>query len=201
MEKGKKGLSNNSMIIIITVITMLLIILIFVSFCLFKSSQEKNIKTKTNTEVISIVYDKDDNGLSMKDYIPLKDEVGKKLDKKEYYFDFNIKSKINSDVSVDYELALSKDDKCNLDDKQIKVYLEKENEGTYVKSFNPKLYKGIKKKSDIGTRKGSMILIRDNIVENINDKYRLRVWIDEKTSVKKAIECRVLVNIYAKVVK
>ena len=46
-----------------------------------------------------------------------------------------------------------------------------------------------------------MILFSDNIVDNVNDKYRLRVWVDEKAVIKSPIECSVSVNIYAKVVK
>ena len=201
MEKENKGISNKLIAVLITVFTIVILILLLISFVLFKKSQSKKVKVKTDTEVISIVYAKESNGLNMKGYVPLKDEDGKKLDKKEYYFDFNVKSHKSEDVSIDYELSLSKDDKCNLSDKQIKVYLEKENEGTYVKSFNPKLYKGISKRSELGTRKGSMILFSDNIVDNVNDKYRLRVWVDEKAVIKSPIECSVSVNIYAKVVK
>ena len=186
MEKENKGISNKLIAVLITVFTIVILILLLISFVLFKKSQSKKVKVKTDTEVISIVYAKESNGLNMKGYVPLKDEDGKKLDKKEYYFDFNVKSHKSEDVSIDYELSLSKDDKCNLLDKQIKVYLEKE---------------GINKRSELGTRKGSMILFSDNIVDNVNDKYRLRVWVDEKAVIKSPIECSVSVNIYAKVVK
>ena len=201
MKEEKKGLSTKIIVGIIAIVTIIIFIVLFISFISFRKNQEKNVGVKTDTEIISIVYANDLSGLNMKDYVPLKDEDGKKLDNKNYYFDFNIKSKKSNDVSIDYELALKKDDNCNLEDKQIKVYLEKENEGTYVKSFSPKVFKGLKKKSEIGTSKGSMILISDNVVDNINDKYRLRVWVDEKASLTSQVQCSVSVNINAKVVK
>ncbi|MBE6157724.1 MAG: hypothetical protein E7160_02905 [Firmicutes bacterium] len=201
MEKDNKGISNNKVIVVVLILTVVIVIGLVVGLCSFKNKQNKKVKIQTDTEVLSVVYSKEVNGLNMKEYIPLKDEVGKKLSNKAHYFDFNVKSEMNNDVSIKYELVLRKDENCNLDDSQIKVYLEKENEGTYVKMFDPKLYKGLKKTSSIGSHKNDMILYSDKIVDNINDKYRLRVWLDEKASVKTAIQCSLSVSIYAKIEK
>ena len=196
-----KEVSNKKVIIYIVIFTIVILGLLMIAFSVFNSEQKKKVKTKTNTEVISITYAKEYNGLSMNNYIPLKDEQGKKLNRKEHYFDFNLKSKISNDISINYNLVLKKDSNCNLEDKQIKVYLEQENEGTYTKLLKPTLFKSLKSKNSIGVPKGSMVLINDKIVENVNDKYRLRVWIDEKAKVKKPVQCNISVSVYAKVEK
>ena len=64
----------------------------------------------------------------------------------------------------------------------IKIYLEKENSGSYSKIFGPSKFKGISKTSDLGTPKGSMVLAKVTNKKSIIENYRLKVWLSSTAS-------------------
>ena len=137
------------------------------------------------------------NGISIQDALPTSDEVGKHLNGKGEYFDFTIKSNIVNG-SITYEIAVIKDKSSTISDNSIKLYLEKQNSGSYEQVMEPTIFKSITKKSKIGSPKSSMVLYKLKRKKSGTDNYRLRIWIKEDAVVEMDKSYTVKVNVYGK---
>ena len=118
---------------------------------------------------------------------------------------------IADNASIDYVIALEKidSDYDSLDDKDVKVYLEKYNLKEFVSTditSVPIAFTRNNIVSDISTPDGSMILYYGGLQnattdkKEVNECFRLRLWIDEDSiieSSKKEFMARV--NVYSKV--
>ncbi len=195
MDKKGKSFSTKTIIIFLIIITAFIFFLLAIIAVNYKAGQK--VEPKKKTEQISITYASKQNGIKLTGLKPTKDENGVKEKDSKKYFNFNVKSKIKDKSVIDYEVALKKSSDCNLSSKDIKVYLEKENEGTYIKVFDPKEFKELTKKSKIGTPKGYMVLFDGSYSSSLVDKYRLKAWVAEKSS-NKDVKCDITINMYAK---
>ena len=144
-----------------------------------------------------MTYTENMNGISIQDALPTSDEVGKHLNGKGEYFDFTIKSNVVNS-SITYEIAAIKDKSSTISDDSIKLYLEKQNSGTYEQVMEPTIFKSITKRSKIGSPKGSMVLYKLNRKKSGTDNYRLRMWIKEDAVVEMDKSYTVKVNVYGK---
>ena len=207
MNSTQENKSNSSKFIFISVIlvTILVILVLCLSFTAFKkatsedgtnSSNDSNGNGGINSK-ISMTYTENMNGISIQDALPTSDEVGKKLNGKGEYFDFTIKSNIVNS-SITYEIAAIKDKSSTISDDSIKLYLEKQNSGTYEQVMEPTIFKSITKRSNIGSPKGSMVLYKLNRKKSGTDNYRLRMWIQEDAVVEMDKSYTVKVNVYGK---
>ena len=207
MNSTQENKSNSSKFIFISVIlvTILVILVLCLSFTAFKkatsedgtnSSNDSNGNGGINSK-ISMTYTENMNGISIQDALPTSDEVGKKLNGKGEYFDFTIKSNIVNS-SITYEIAAIKDKSSTISDDSIKLYLEKQNSGTYEQVMEPTIFKSITKRSKIGSPKGSMVLYKLNRKKSGTDNYRLRMWIKEDAVVEMDKSYTVKVNVYGK---
>lgn len=207
MNSTQENKSNSSKFIFISVIlvTILVILVLCLSFTAFKkatsedgtnSSNDSNGNGGINSK-ISMTYTENMNGISIQDALPTSDEVGKKLNGKGEYFDFTIKSNIVNS-SITYEIAAIKDKSSTISDYSIKLYLEKQNSGTYEQVMEPTIFKSITKRSKIGSPKGSMVLYKFNRKKSGTDNYRLRMWIKEDAVVEMDKSYTVKVNVYGK---
>lgn len=207
MNSTQENKSNSSKFIFISVIlvTILVILVLCLSFTAFKKATSED-GTNSNNDSngngginsrISMTYTENMNGISIQDALPTSDEVGKKLNGKGEYFDFTIKSNIVNS-SITYEIAAIKDKSSTISDDSIKLYLEKQNSGTYEQVMEPTIFKSITKKSKIGSPKGSMVLYKLNRKKSGTDNYRLRMWIKEDAVVEMDKSYTVKVNVYGK---
>ena len=207
MNSTQENKSNSSKFIFISVIlvTILVILVLCLSFTAFKkatsedgtnSSNDSNGNGGINSK-ISMTYTENMNGISIQDALPTSDEVGKHLNGKGEYFDFTIKSNIVNS-SITYEIAAIKDKSSTISDDSIKLYLEKQNSGTYEQVMEPTIFKPITKRSKIGSPKGSMVLYKLNRKKSGTDNYRLRMWIKEDAVVEMDKSYTVKVNVYGK---
>ena len=207
MNSTQENKSNSSKFIFISVIlvTILVILVLCLSFAAFKKATSEDGTNSNNdsngnggiNSKISMTYTENMNGISIQDALPTSDEVGKKLNGKGEYFDFTIKSNIVNS-SITYEIAAIKDKSSTISDDSIKLYLEKQNSGTYEQVMEPTIFKSITKRSKIGSPKGSMILYKLNRKKSGTDNYRLRMWIKEDAVVEMDKSYTVKVNVYGK---
>lgn len=207
MNSTQENKSNSSKFIFISVIlvTILVILVLCLSFTAFKKATSEDGTNSNNdsngnggiNSKISMTYTENMNGISIQDALPTSDEVGKKLNGKGEYFDFTIKSNIVNS-SITYEIAAIKDKSSTISDDSIKLYLEKQNSGTYEQVMEPTIFKSITKKSKIGSPKGSMVLYKLNRKKSGTDNYRLRMWIKEDAVVEMDKSYTVKVNVYGK---
>lgn len=152
----------------------------------------------------------DNNAISLND-LPMSDYEGINLNGSSNVFDFCVKGNIADNASIDYVIALEKidSDYDSLDDKDVKVYLEKYNLKEFVSTditSVPSAFTRNNIVSDISTPDGSMILYYGGLQnattdkKEVNECFRLRLWIDEDSiieSSKKEFMARV--NVYSKV--
>lgn len=207
MNSTQENKSNSSKFIFISVIlvTILVILVLCLSFTAFKKATSEDGTNPSNdsngnggiNSKISMTYTENMNGISIQDALPTNDEVGKHLNGKGEYFDFTIKSNIVNS-SITYEIAAIKDKSSTISDDSIKLYLEKQNSGTYEQVMEPTIFKSITKRSKIGSPKGSMVLYKLNRKKSGTDNYRLRMWIKEDAVVEMDKSYTVKVNVYGK---
>ena len=207
MNSTQENKSNSSKFIFISVIlvTILVILVLCLSFTAFKKATSED-GTNSNNDSngngginsrISMTYTENMNGISIQDALPTSDEVGKNLNGKGEYFDFTIKSNIVNS-SITYEIAAIKDKSSTISDDSIKLYLEKQNSGSYEQVMEPTIFKSITKRSKIGSPNGSMVLYKLNRKKSGTDNYRLRMWIKEDAVVEMDKSYTVKVNVYGK---
>lgn len=201
MKNNDSSISTSSLVIVLIIFTAVILFILSFLFVKFDEANNKK-KSVVTTETVSLVYAGDNNGIKLDNSKILSDEIAVRSKEKQSYFDFDVVSKLNSSaVSIDYEVALDKSNNCNLGDNNIMVYVEKQNDGTYSKISDPKLFLPITKKSDLGVNKGSMILLSGNYTGSKIDRYRLRVWVSDHFDSSSPVVCDLSVKLYAKVDK
>ena len=167
--------------------------------------------TIPNKSLNKVYLVSDDNSAISLNDLPMSDYEGINLNGSSNVFDFCVKGNIADNASIDYVIALEKidSDYDSLDDKDVKVYLEKYNLKEFVSTditSVPIAFTSNNIVSDISTPDGSMILYYGGLQnattdkKEVNECFRLRLWIDEDSiieSSKKEFMARV--NVYSKV--
>ena len=167
--------------------------------------------TIPNKSLNKVYLVSDDNSAISLNDLPMSDYEGINLNGSSNVFDFCVKGNIADNASIDYVRALEKidSDYDSLDDKDVKVYLEKYNLKEFVSTditSVPIAFTRNNIVSDISTPDGSMILYYGGLQnattdkKEVNECFRLRLWIDEDSiieSSKKEFMARV--NVYSKV--
>ena len=167
--------------------------------------------TIPNKSLNKVYLVSDDNSAISLNDLPMSDYEGINLNGSSNVFDFCVKGNIADNASIDYVIALEKidSDYDSLDDKDVKVYLEKYNLKEFVSTditSVPIAFTRNNIVSDISTPDGSMILYYGGLQnattdkKEVNECFRLRLLIDEDSiieSSKKEFMARV--NVYSKV--
>lgn len=181
----KKSGNELSGIFWIILIIICLVLAVFVGFLFVEFGKQKDIviDKEENGGNIILNYTNNITGLYITKAIPTNDAIGVKLSDEGQYFDFAIDTKLDNATSIDYEISIIKDaKKSTISDNDIRIYLEKENSGTYSKVFGPSAFKGIKEESELGSQAGSMILNKVTTKKSVVDNYRLRMWLSDSSS-------------------
>jgi len=182
MEKeNKKGknLSKNFWYVVIAVCS-ILIVLVAVGFILFSNRKPTVLNETKDGGNVTLNYSSNVKGLSIINATPVTDVVGMKNSLDDQYFDFSVDVDLEDANSVDYEIVVEKNKGAStVDDKDIKIYLEKEKSGSYVKVFGPEKFTGMKEKSELGSPKGSMVVATASKIKSGTDNYRLRMWLSD----------------------
>lgn len=175
---------NNKFVIFIIVLCLLFICLIITGVVMFNNREPEVINKSEHGAKILLNYTSNTNGLMVKKLNPIVDNVGMQDLTEDNYLDFSVEVKLDNATSVKYEIAAIKDSvNCTVKDEDIKIYLEKENSGTYTKVFAPAKFEPLTKKTDIGSPKGSMVLVTTKKTNSKPDNYRLRIWVSDKATV------------------
>jgi len=202
MENKKKYMEDRSykkIIISIIFISFLVFFVIGISFATFIGSQKGTKDNTIRTGTISMTYTEDINGISIDNALPTSDETGKMLSGKNEYFDFTVTTKIVGNTSIIYEVAAVKDDSSTLNDSDIKLYLEKQINGSYEEVLAPSNFVALSQTTDVGSPIGSMVLARVTATSSAADNYRLRMWLADTASLDDTAKTyTVKVNVYGK---
>lgn len=200
-EKIENKEYSKKIIISLILVIILVLLVICLSFSAYiKMEQNKQSKDDVKANV-SMTYTESTNGISIENASPTSDEVGKKLNGKNEYFDFTVSTKNPNKSKVVYEIAAVNDKNSTISDNDIRIYLEKQVSGTYEEIVKPQPFKPIAKNSKIGSPKGSMLLKKVKTKVSSNDNYRLRMWLSDKANIQDVKTYAVKINVYGKLDK
>lgn len=178
IEELKLTDSKKKLIIMISGISLIMLILLIILFIVFFKSPKKVITNKKIGGEVNISYTDKTNSLNVVNIVPVEDSAAIKDLTGDNYFEFSVETKVDGAKEVKYEISVSKNaDKSTVNDEDIRIYLEKENSGSYAKVFGPAKFKGISKQSDLGTPKGDMVLAEVTNNKTITENYRLKIWL------------------------
>lgn len=192
-----KGLSNNFWIVVIVVCILLMLFLGYGYSC-FSNRDADIVEKVIEGGYVTLKYTDKTSGLAVIKAKPTTDSVGSKESGDGKCFDFSVEVDLKDAKKIEYEISVKKDSsKSNILDDDIRIYLEKEDSGSYSEYFGPKKYSPIDKKTKLGTEEGSMVISNMTKIKSGIDNYRLRVWLSD-TSLIKDGDYAVEVNVVAK---
>ena len=191
---------EHSKYILISLIIVIIIVLIIMSitFTLFLKKQTDIAYSSKLIGKVSMRYTEDTNGITITDAIPVSDEVGMAQTGEGEYFDFSVGTSISSEIPIQYEITAVKDKSSTISDDDIKIYLEKQENGSYVKFIEPTKFVPLDENTYIGSPIGTMVLKRVETKGNTTDNYRLKMWINKKADVGENKFYSIRINVYAK---
>lgn len=176
--------SNRAFIILMVLVIVVLIGLIVLGYVVFSMREKDIVVEEENGADIILNYSSNNSGLAIKSTNKIKDDTAIASLNDGEYFDFSIEVLLDNAANVEYEISVIKDEtNSTIPDSDIKIYLEKEKEGTYTKVFGPDKYVPIKKKSELGSKKGSMPILSVKKTNSNTDNYRLRMWLSDNATV------------------
>lgn len=127
------------------------------------------------------------NGINMENSLPISDERGKSLNSTSQYFDFSVNA-LATIAPIKYQVLVVKQGNCTLSEDSIKIYLTLRNnisespsslvlDGSRVLTYNE-----LKSSED---KKGKIVYtgLVNQSMEEYNQDFRLRMWIDEETKI------------------
>lgn len=162
-------------------VSCLVIVILVLAIVLYFNAPKTVKKEKLEGGNIYLTYSDDICGLEVSGLTPVTDVEGKKLNQADMYFDFSVASELDEANEINYEIVVVPEKKTTIPNKNIKVYLEKQNSGTYVPVGEPQVISLSKSKTSLGSPKNSMVIHKETKKKSITDNYRLRVWISKES--------------------
>ena len=177
MDKKKQLLLSTGLVLI------LVLMIVGISYAAFKFV---GLGTKPNTittGAITMEYTESTNTISMTGALPTTDATGKVRLTAGEYFDFTIKSSIQGNANINWEIA-AEDITASakkMDGKNIKLYLTKlDSTGAETQVMAPKVYSATTSaNTKTGRPSGVMSLATGTMSTSETTNYRLRMYVDE----------------------
>ena len=199
-EEEIKRESNKNLFITVIAILILILIVIGFSTAIFVFTDKDNNINSISTGNIKLDYQENVNGINITNAMPMTDTVGKKLTNKNQYFDFSVVADVSGEVNIVYEISAEKLEDSTLDNKDVKLYLEKKENGVYEEVMKPKVYTPLTEKTSSGTPVNSMLLYKGNIEKTTKEAFRLRMWVSDNANIDGISRTfKIQVNVNAKV--
>lgn len=192
-------------------LAILIVAVVGVSYAVFTTSIDGSKINVINTGTISLSFVESTNGISISNAMPISDEEGKILVGDNNVFDFVVSSSIVGSTSVNYEIVAEKVtvDGVELDNNDVKIYLEKLVNGEYVSTPITEIPKGFISNgvaSELGSSADEMTLYYgsfdnlDDFKKDFTDNYRLRMWVSEDAVIDEVSRTfQIRINVYGKV--
>lgn len=181
--KNKKNKCSRRVLISSVLIILLVIIGIFSTMYIYTTAPKTIVTEKVEGGSINLNYNDDYCGLTFSNLGLFSDANGMNSNIADLYFDFTIVTELEEAQKISYEISIVPDKKSTIDDKYVKVYLEKQNSGTFTSILNPTFVDLSTKKSELGTPKGSMVLYSEEKTKSTTDNYRLRLWVSDENQI------------------
>ncbi len=191
-------------IVMIVLIAVMLLAIIGVSYAAFNYSKTGTKLNSITTGSITMSYTESDSIISIDKALPTRDETGKVRLKEGEYFDFTVSSEIVGDININYEISAKDVTTSNrkIDGSNIKLYLTRLTDNGEEELMSPETYNE-EKSSNIYTGRptGEMSLYQGSMSSSESNRYRLRMWVDEKYNPQEDggnLQFSVKINVYGK---
>ncbi len=183
MESSKKGISKKFVVGLI-VASILIVTLIIVSFIMFFIHENNKDAEFFDSGSIVMTYAENSDIFFINNILPMTDEVGKANSNEGQYYDFTINVNLGDCDKSSYEIALEISDEFTTAlPSTVKVYLEKQESGSYIPVGEPVTFDKLQSNSLYGAPKDAKIIASVNEKETVSNNYRLRMWLADGTVV------------------
>ena len=177
MDKKKQLLLSIGLVLI------LVLMIVGISYAAFKFVGLGNQPNTITTGAITMEYTESTNTISMTGALPTTDATGKVRLTKGEYFDFTIKSSIQGNANINWEIAaedITPSSAKKMAGKNIKLYLTKLNGDKEEEVMVPKVYNAsTSANTKTGRPSGVMSLATGTMSTSETTNYRLRMYVDE----------------------
>lgn len=199
MNKKEESISKKFLITNV-VLCSALFFLAVIGIISFVNRKPEVVEKDTDGGTVILNYTTPSNTFGIIDAIKMSDSVGEKLSSDGSCYDFAVDIDLETSFKLEYELSIVKDEKfSNIPDEDIRIYLEKEESGTYTRVFGPSAFEPIKEKTKIGSQAGSMVIAKVSKINSGSDHYRLRMWLSDSSKLEKGnYSVDVLINANSK---
>ncbi len=174
---------KKKLLLTIGLVLVLVIMIVGISYAAFKFT---GLGTKPNTittGAITMEYTESTNTISMTGALPTTDATGKVRLTAGEYFDFTIKSNIQGNTNINWEIAaedITSSSAKKMDGKNIKFYLTKLTGDKEEEVMAPKVYSATTSaNTKTGRPSGVMSLATGTMSTSETTNYRLRMYVDE----------------------
>ena len=175
--------NKKQLLLSIGLVLILVLMIVGISYAAFKFvGAGKKLNTIT-TGAITMEYEESTNIISMTGALPTTDATGKVRLTAGEYFDFTIKSNIQGNANINWEIAAEDITASSkkIDGKNIKLYLTKlDSTGVETQVMAPKVYRAsTSANTKTGRPSGVMSLATGTMSTSETTNYRLRMYVDE----------------------
>ena len=194
---------NNSRKVFLSVlgVAILLVAVVGISFAAYTISTTSTEANTINTGTITMSYTEPENGIDLKDALPVADATAKAWE--EDVFSFTVAATASGTVTVPYEISIQKTEGTLLDN-QVKVYLTKGTVGSETVLYGPTLMSELMVDDNKSTLRTSVDAYKlhtetvnfvDGVASNSTGNYNLRIWVNSAATVEDGQNYKVLVHV------
>ena len=175
--------NKKQLLLSIGLVLILVLMIVGISYAAFKFTGLGNKPNTITTGAITMEYTESTNTISMTGALPTTDVTGKVRLTEGEYFDFTIKSSIQGNTNINWEIAaedITPSSAKKMAGKNIKLYLTKLNGDNEEEVMAPKVYSAdTTANTYTGRPSGIMSLAKGTMSASETTNYRLRMYVDE----------------------
>ena len=174
--------NKKQLLLSIGLVLILVLMIVGISYAAFKFVGEGKKLNTITTGAITMEYTESTNTISMTGALPTTDATGKVRLTAGEYFDFTIKSSIQGNANINWEIAAEDITASTkkMNGKNIKLYLTKLNGDKEEEVMAPKVYNAsTSANTKTGRPSGVMSLATGTMSTSETTNYRLRMYVDE----------------------
>ena len=175
--------NKKQLLLSIGLVLILVLMIVGISYAAFKFVGLGKKSNTITTGAITMEYEESTNTISMTGALPTTDATGKVRLTEGEYFDFTIKSNIQGNANINWEIAAEDITASSkkIDGKNIKLYLTKlDSAGAETQVMVPKVYSAsTSANTKTGRPSGVMSLATGTMSTSETTNYRLRMYVDE----------------------
>lgn len=200
MSSSENGVSK-SLIIWLTIASIFVVAMIVIALLIFIDKEKNKGEEFFDSGSIVMTYAENSNIFFINNMNSVNDEVGKENTNSGQYYDFTIKIDLGDSTKAYYDIVLKIDEEFTTAlPSTVKVYLEKQESGSYVSVLEPKIFDELESESDYDASIDSKVIARVSSDENTSHNYRLRMWLADGTPVSPEVlqSFGIEINVYGK---